>query len=149
MSVFLGLLASVIGWFGINFIGKPILKAEERRIEILRLGERYSSFGMGTDDDRAMRAIKEINDALALVKPLYRSSLIIRIYCRIRGYNFPLAEGILNGISHMIGRSNNDNDRLNQIDALYLALNATEHLPKKRVHEINEIIREAKQIRAA
>jgi hypothetical protein len=140
-------MAGALAWFTVNFLGKPILAIREKRLEALKTGERYSHVSSHSSDELRDRALKSLHDVGNDLQACSREgSIPTRLWCWIFHYDLELAARCLFGLAECVRGfySISEEKRKNTVNALYVSLNATQHLSLQEIETIKQMIAEEK-----
>ena len=142
-------IGSVVGWGASVFLGTPIRDSIKDfraiRNETLRIGTQYVTADWNSSKEtvsRGLSAIDEVGNKLAAIWAT--RGLVLTLWCKMNGYDPDLAEGVLKGISHMVGAPASSEMRNNQIDALRLALGVRRGFSRERIVELQTMVAEAR-----
>jgi hypothetical protein len=147
MPLFVGAVSGVATWILSSFVGKPILDVEAKRTAAMTMAERYSYMAEPHDqaqEDRVRAARAALRDAATELRAIERGqSQLVRLYCRWCGYDLSQAFLAMNGLRHMSGSPRyDDSTRKNNLNLLYLSLNAHGHLTADEVAELRKLVAE-------
>lgn len=119
----------VASWAALHLVAKPILALRAQRLEAMRIAERYAYFGPMEPDERVRTVRREIFDAASnLVVHARGGSKLVRLYCKMMGYDLEAAAGALRGIGEMAGAQFSEETRMNTLSHVYISLGAGHHL---------------------
>jgi hypothetical protein len=129
----LGAVSGVATWVLSSFVGKPVLDIETKRTEAMKIAERFTYVAEPHDqaqEDRVIAARAALRDTATELLAIERGqSQLVRAYCKWCGYDLVQAFLAINGLRLMAGSPHYGNStRKNNLDLLYLSLNAHDHL---------------------
>jgi hypothetical protein len=144
-DILFGALAAVpvtfLAWFAYNWAGKPILDVRSKRLDALKVAELYGFKGYGFGEDETNRAREELSEAAISLRSLNRGQpWTARLYCRLLRYDLESAASVLYGLVGLVGMAlkPENSSRRDAVDAVYVLLNASQHLSAERVREIRK-----------
>jgi hypothetical protein len=141
-----GAITSVPSWIVSNIILKPISIVRDKRMEALQVGHRFSSVSSLAPEERISTVQYKLNDVASELRALARGqSWSARMYCRFWEYDLERSADLLMGLAGMVGTGTPEELRRNQVDALYWCLRAHGHLSADRIHEIQQMVDDARQ----
>lgn len=146
-SLLVGLVA-VASWVAANFIGKPIVALQEKRLEALKVAERYAHLGIGASGETRQRALTSLFDVANGIRAYAREgALATRLWCRIRKYDLECAAQALFGLAEIVRGEFRfpEEVRQNNLNAVFLSLGAGRHLSPNEVAQTRAEIAKAKQ----
>jgi hypothetical protein len=146
-EILTGAAAAVLTYGVVYFIGKPVVKLEQKRLEALQTADHYFPVDAGADQelrDKAMEALLEAGTALHVLERGW--STAVRLWCWVWKYDLNLAAQILFGLAEGPRgvRVVPQEVRKNTKDALYVALNAYKHLSPETVEGVRQMIAQTK-----
>jgi hypothetical protein len=142
-----GFGASILAWFALNFVGKPILTIQEKRREALEIGERYITVSSASSYDLRGRAVTALNDVGNSLRACTRErSIAVRAWCWLFHYDLDLAARCLFGLAEGARGefSIGDVSRQKTLNALFLALGAAHHLSSADLQTLKSEIEKAR-----
>jgi hypothetical protein len=147
-NIILLAIGAVLGWLATNWIGKPISDARDKRIKALQAVEQNSYVGGAASDERVVAARASLNEAASALRSISRGhSWLVRLYCRLTGYDLEAAANCLIKLHNMTGSYGYDDEgRQLIIDAIYVFLHADQHLGPERVNEIKSQVDREKRL---
>lgn len=140
-----GMLSGALGWFGANFVGKPVIELREKRQAALHAADRYGHVGWGASEETIVAARRALSDAASALRAVSRTgNLTLDLYCKSLQMDLELAAKAIDGLGTMIGGPHDNVARQRQLDAIHFCLHAYRHLSAKRLQEIQDMLDEAK-----
>jgi hypothetical protein len=147
-NIIVGALAAIpvsfLAWLAYNWAGKPILDTRSTRLEALKAVELYGFTGYGHGEDKESRAKDGLIEAAAALRSLSRGQpWTARLYCQLLGYDLEFVASVLMGLASLVGAhlGQENSSRRDSVDAIYVLLNAAQHLSAERTCEIKEKLR--------
>lgn len=146
-EILIGALAAVLTYGAVYFIGRPVVRLQDKRLAALETAEHYFPVDAGADQelrDKAMEALLEAGTALHVLDRSW--STAVRMWCWIKGYDLNLAAQILYGLAEGPRgvRVVPQEVRKNTKDALYVALAAYKHLSPETIAAVRAMIQQTR-----
>jgi hypothetical protein len=143
-------LVALGAWFLANFLARPIIQVRDKRFEALRLAERHALTQppWSQAEEARVSAVKSILlDISTELRTHARGQWWpVRLYCRLAGYNLDEAALAINGLQVMAGSMRfDDSTRMNNLNLVYMYLNAHRHLSADQIAELKRLVAECKQ----
>ena len=136
ISILLGAIGAVPGWFIANWVGKPILDVREKRIKALQAAEQNAHVGFEASNERIREARAALNEAASSLRSISRGyGWPVRLYCWLAGYDLEAAANQLIALHNMAGDIVIGEGRQIALDAIYIFLRQ-QHLSRERVAEV-------------
>lgn len=140
-------LVSLGTWFLVNFFAKPIVQIREKRFEALRVAEMYALTQPAMSQEGVERVVSAkralLDIAVELRTHARGDAWPVLLYCWFAGYNLEEAVLALSGLRVMAGSPEfNDSTRMNNLNLVYLSLNARRHLSGDQIAELRKMIAE-------
>jgi hypothetical protein len=139
ISILVGAIGAVLVWFVTNWVGKPIIDVRDKRIKALQAAEQNSRVGYGASDERVREARAALGEAASALRSISRGhGRLVRLYCRLAGYDLETASSWLVTLHNMAGEIRYDDEERREIAvvAIYIFLRAHHHLSRDRINKV-------------
>lgn len=140
---------AIAGWAVTHWVATPLLQFMSDRQLTLETVQRYGNVGH-LASEAGVRAARQALASIAARMAYYAQGgpLVVRAYCRLRGYPLQWVGPTLNGVSNFVGENVAWQQRSNQCDAVRVVLGATRLMSRERRNEILAMIESAVQSRS-
>jgi len=131
-----GLAAGSAGWFGTNFLGRPVVALRECRLQALQTAERYAHVDNHASDALRQRALSALHDSGNALRAYARErSLATRVASAVWRYDIDYASRALFRLAEAArGQYQYSDDiRRTTLHAVFVSLNATNHLSAQEI----------------
>jgi hypothetical protein len=135
-----GTLAAVVGWLGVNLIGKPLLEIRKLRSEALRLGHRYALWS-SDQEEHIRQAKRELFDIASRLNAEVRGqSRPLRFYCWLLRHHLEDAAVALRGLAKIVADPRHTREaRQNTLNYMCVSLHAQRHLSPEAVRKLRDM----------
>ena len=145
VPLLIGAVSGLGAWVASGFLGRPITEIENARVQAMRTAERYAYIPAPksyAEEDRVIAARAVLGDIATVLRAHARAQpWPVQLYCQWRGYDLDLAFLAMNGLHSMAGSPGYDNStRKNNVNLLYLSLNAHAHLTADQIAELRRLV---------
>jgi len=138
ISILSAAIGAVLVWVITNWVGKPIVDVRDKCIKALQAAEQNAHVGFPASKERIIEAREALNEAASALRSISRGhGWPVRLYCRFAGYDQEAAANQLVSLHNMTGEFvGDDKARQTALDAIYILLQAHQHLSRERIAEI-------------
>lgn len=143
-----GISGSLLAWLAFNWIGKPVLDVRSKRLETLQVIELHGYTGYGSSEANVNASKAALSDIAMYLRSFARAQpWTARLYCRVLHYDMEFAASAIIGLADLVGENlpAGSTTRRDNVDAVYMALNAHQHMTPERIQTIKDRIFRAKE----
>lgn len=131
-------VGAVVSWFGLNWLASPVLTFLDDRRHAIEAVQEHGSIGWFPSEQAATAARSALGTAARRMLFYAQGGPgIVRLYCKMRGYDLQLAGRALNGLASNVGSPMPEY----QCDAVRVCLGAARLISASRGRAILKVLR--------